>query len=475
MAQSAISKISGITIKDKIGYALGDMGGQMTFGLIGAFLQMFYTDVLGILPLKITVLMFAARIWDAINDPLWGSIIDRRKPSKYGRYRPYLLWISPLMTLSAVFMFLRLPGLSENGYLVFAYISYIAYGMIYTGINIPYGSLASLITEDEIERSDLSIFRSIGSGVGSLPAQVLLPMFVYSTAAETGKKYLDYNKLIASVIVLALVSFIVYFLSFKMTKERVEFPPVKQKSSTPQTIKALFKNRPFVVLCAISMLQIGVTLYSQTVNGYLFKDKFENPGLFSLYSIFTYLPMVLLLPILSKMVKRYGKKELCRIGVVISVVANLIAFITKVDNPYIYLVFCFLSGLGITFLTMEIWAMVTDVIDYQELIFNRREEGTVYSFYSFARKLGHTLAGSGSSAVLKLIGYVIPTKDNPLPVQSEKAIKGMYSITTLIPTIGYALIFVLFFFYPLGKKELPPMAEELAKIRAERATNGDKE
>lgn len=142
----------GITFKDKIGYAMGDMGGLLTFGLVSAFLNMFYTDVLGISAARITVLMIVARIWDAVNDPMWGSFIDSRKPTKYGRFRPYILWASLPLAVGAFFMFFKIPGLSDNRYLIYAYITYIFYGMMYTGVNIPYGSLASVITDDEIER-----------------------------------------------------------------------------------------------------------------------------------------------------------------------------------------------------------------------------------------------------------------------------------------------------------------------------------
>ena len=144
----------GITFKDKIGYAMGDMGGLLTFGLVSAFLNMFYTDVLGISAARITVLMIVARIWDAVNDPMWGSFIDSRKPTKYGRFRPYILWASLPLAVGAFFMFFKIPGLSDNRYLIYAYITYIFYGMMYTGVNIPYGSLASVLRHEDLEGTD---------------------------------------------------------------------------------------------------------------------------------------------------------------------------------------------------------------------------------------------------------------------------------------------------------------------------------
>ena len=174
----------GIKFKDKVGYALGDTAGLLTFSLIGAFQNKFYTDALGISPAKIVILILVARIWDAINDPLWGAFIRSRKPSPRGQFRPWILGFSIPLAISAALMFFKIPGLSEAKYLVYAYITYIMYGMMYTAVNIPYGSLASVVTDDELERSSLSMWRSIGAGVGGLPGTIILPMIVYTV---TGK------------------------------------------------------------------------------------------------------------------------------------------------------------------------------------------------------------------------------------------------------------------------------------------------
>lgn len=164
-------KTCGIRAIDRFGYALGDMGGILTFSLVSSFLTMFYTDVLHFTAHSITVLMLAARIWDAVNDPMWGAFIDSRRPTRFGRFRPYILGASVPLALAAFLMFFKIPGLTNTQYLIFAYVTYIFYGMMYTGVNIPYGSLASVITSDEIERSSLSMWRSVGAGIGGLPAQ----------------------------------------------------------------------------------------------------------------------------------------------------------------------------------------------------------------------------------------------------------------------------------------------------------------
>lgn len=456
----------GIRAVDRFGYALGDMGGILTFSLVNSFLTMFYTDVLGVTTASITVLMLIARIWDAVNDPMWGAFIDSRRPTRYGRFRPYILGASVPLAIAAFFMFFKIPGLTEKQYLIYAYITYIFYGMMYTGVNIPYGSLASVITDDDIERSSLSMWRSVGAGVGGLPAQILLPLLVYSTVAGadgSSVKVLDGNKLSLAVGCLSLLTLVTFFAHFKLTKERVTVSAKQTASnySLLRSVRMLLKNKPFLALCGVSMLLICFQMYTQTVYNYLFKNFYEKPGLYSIVTICTYLPMAMFLPVMGKLIRKFGKKEICSAGIAFAAVVNIVMYLfgytALASNPYLFLVMTFLSGAGQTFLVLEIWAMVMDVIDYHELLSGRREESTAYSFYSFARKLGQTAAGAGVPAILSLIGY-----DGKLAVQSPEVVEKLYGISTLVPAIILIVLFVLLFFcYKLSKKELEKMHNAL--------------
>ena len=471
MAEKSLTH--GIKFKDQVGYALGDMGGILTFSLVSSFLQMFYTDSLHIPLGKITVLMLVARIWDAINDPIWGAFIDSRKPTKWGRFRPYIFGMSFPLALSAVLMFTKLPGLTENQYLIFAYITYIFYGMMYTGVNIPYGSLASTITDDEIERSSLSMWRSIGAGIGGLPAQILLPLLVYTTVAETGEKVLDSTKLTLSVLCLSVLSMIVFSFHFKLTKERVTLPPKQTQDSynVLKSMKMLIKNKPFVVLCIVSMLLITFQMYTQTTYNYLLKNFYGKPGLYAMVTVCTYLPMAFFLPFMSKLIKKYGKKELCAAGLgfaaVINIILYLLRFTPLASNPYVFLILVFFSGAGQTFLVLEVWALVMDVTDYHEYLSSRREEGTSYACYSFVRKLGHTLAGAGSSILLEIIGYDVNATDIG---QSSEVLNKLYDISTLVPAIILVIMFVLLHFcYKLSKEKLEELHRKIKEVHADEA------
>lgn len=463
------SATSGIVFKDKMGYALGDMGGIFTFALVSAYLQMFYTDILHIPLAQITVLMIVARIWDAANDPLWGGFIDSRKPTKRGRFRPYIFGASIPLAISAVLMFTKIPGLSSTQYLIFAYVTYILYGMSYTGVNIPYGSLASVITDDEMERSSLSMWRSIGAGLGGLPAQIILPLLVFTTVAATGEKVLDEKKLFYCVAALAVLSFIIFSLHYKLTKERVTISQTqsKIKYNAFKSIKALMKNKPFIVLCLVSMLLIAFQMYTQTTYNYLLKNYYGKPQLYSLVTVATYLPMAIFLPFMGKLIRRFGKKELCAAGLAFATAVNLLMYLLKftplVSNPYIFLLLVFFSGAGQTFLVLEIWALVMDVIDYHEYISHRREEGTSYAVYSFVRKLGQTAAGAGSSMILLKIGYDVNATSAG---QTQEVLDRLYTVSTLLPAIILGLNFILLAFcYRLSKGRLVELHDKLVELR----------
>ncbi len=475
----------GIKLKDKVGYALGDAGGLLTFSLIGAFQNQFYTNVLGIDPKYIVVLILIARIWDAINDPLWGAFIQSRKPRPQGQFRPWILWFSVPLAVSAAFMFLKVPGWSETKYLVYAYITYITYGMMYTAVNIPYGSLASVITDDELERSSLSMWRSIGAGVGGLPGTIILPMIVYTTIGKypngVAQKQLDGNKLFWCVLILCVISVGVYFAHYKMTKERIA-PQKKIKDKNHNaiaTLKDLSKNRAFIMLCIASMMLIAFQFYYQSTYTYLFTDYFGKPGLYAMVSICTYLPMAIFIPVMNKLIVKFGKKELCAVGMAFATCAVLIQFFIKDTSladptnkiaPYVFLGLTFLSGLGQTFLVLEVWALVMDVIDYHEVRTGKREEGMTYALFSFTRKLGQTLAGVGLNALLAVIHYDVDATKNGELLKPD-VISNIYKISTIVPAIMLAIMaVVLFFGYNLSKSKLAEVHEELKARRAAEET-----
>ncbi|NCA67949.1 MAG: MFS transporter, partial [Clostridia bacterium] len=398
-----IQKTSGIKFIDKIGYALGDFACLMSFGLVTSILQTYYTDVLKIDPGWLMILFTVARLWDAVNDTIWGRVVDSKKVGTKGRYRPWLIWMSVPLALSTVLMFIKIPGMSVTGYFAFATVTYVVYGMLYTAVNIPYGSLASVITTKEKERSSLSVFRAIGSGLGGLPA-IFLSSFCMVKIIVDGREAseVNYPRLIIGVSIMAVLSVIGFYLSYRWTKERVQTAPpaVRQKGETAKIIKALFKSKPFVVICAASMLMIAGQMFTQSYYLYLFKNYFNAPELYLLVTVTSYAPMVLLILFAHKIIAKTGKKEICALGMLLAGVANFVLFFLKTTNPYVFLSMCLFCGIGSSFFLLQVWALVTDTIDYNEVKTGVREDATSYAFYSFTRKLGHTIAALLANAAL---------------------------------------------------------------------------
>ncbi len=440
-------KTYGITLKDKIGYALGDTGGCLTFGIIGSFLQMFYTNVLGLPYGKIMVLFTVARLWDAINDPMWGAVVDMRRSGKKGKFLQYIRWGSIPLAVSAVLTFTKFGSLSENQYLIIAYVTYIMYGMMYTVVTIPYGSLASVVTSDKDERSALSVFRSVGAGLGGLPGQVILPLFVYS-ATDAGKKVLDGGKLLIGVAVLSVISVFVYQACYAMTTERVVSPPVPEKKDWKKTVRVLLTNRPFIGLSLASMLLLATQQYTQTMYNYLFLNYFKKPELYAAVTVVTYLPMLILFPFIAKLVRKYGKKELCTLGMAVAAAANTVLLLIRTQSVYVFFALTFISGFGMMFFILEIWAMATDVINYQEKHSGQREEGTTYAVFSFGRKLGQTLSAVMSTGVIGLIGYDAKNL-------TDEAVNGLYTVSAAVPAVT-CLLMTLFLgvIYNISKNKL---------------------
>ena len=453
-----------LTAKNVFGYAMGDTGGVLAFGVISTFLNVYYTDVFGIDPAKLTILFLVARLWDAINDPMMGAFVDSRKPNAAGRFRPWVYRFSWPMMGSLILLFLPindiLPGF--NHYLIYAYITYIFYGMMYTGVNIPYGSMATVMTRDIKERSTLSMARTFGAGIGQMAGSVILPLVVYSTASN-GAKYLDNHKMFAAIIVIVCLQFIAYQLNYRLTRETVIAPPKEKGDTVFKVMGSLVKNRPFVTLSLASMLLIAGNMYSNTANTYLFKNYYGAPGMQALVPVATYLPMALSIPFLNKLVLKFGKKELCGFGAYIAAATYLIMYFVKIPSATLFLVGLFITGVGLTFFTMEVWALVSDAIDYQDKLTGKREEGTSYAIFSFFRKMGQTIAGVSFNALLAAIGYVAATSGtSEVVVQSAEVNNGIYTLATLLPFIMYILMALLLHFgYTIGKKETIALAEEL--------------
>ncbi len=465
MEQSYIARTSGIQMKDKIGYAMGDLASCLVFGLTQSVLNKYYTDVLEISVLSVMIMTIVARVWDAINDPIWGRLIDGAKPRKDGRYRPWIRIFAVPVAVAAVLMFLDVRGFSAGGRLAWIYLTYIFFGMLYTCINIPYGSLAQVITSDDKERSALSVFRSIGSTFGAMPAMVLASI-CYVKLAD-GSKQMSQSKVFIGAIVIAVLSVLAYLLCYKWSRERVESQPApRQKGETMRVIRILLKSRPFMAVSLASMLFLAAQMFGQGYNSYLFHHYFGQPGLTMLPTVFQYLPVAVIMFIASRMGNKYGRREVCSYGILLAAAFYLILFVLAlfgVTNVWLYLAACLMSGIGTAFIFLLIWAMATDAIDYNKVTYGLNDEATSYAFYSFMRKLGQTVATILINVPLLKIGY----NGSELKTEglSAEALKSMYNSSVMIPAVLFLLVFlILRFVYPLGKKQITELQDKKNEV-----------
>ncbi len=471
--RSYIARTSGLKTKDYLGYAMVDTAGCFVFALVTTLLQKFYTDVFHLSPLFIMIMFIFARIWDGINDPIMGRIADTVKPSRHGRYRAWIMYVAVPFAISGILMFFKFPGIGEPEHYratcLYATVTYVLFGMVYTALQIPYGSLASVVTTDAHERSKLSVWRSMGAALGSIPA-LALASFAYAkrldasgnpVIGENGKVITDlqYKPVIMGVIAISVISMIMLFISFKLNKERVKTKPQpKQKGAGRKAIKILFKNRAFMGISLASMLLLAGQMFTQSFYTYLFNDYFHANWMNLASQACTYSPMLIMMFILPKMAKNIGKREISVSGVALAALANLALFFMKGISPdkliWPFLGLCFISGLGLTILVMQLWAMATDAIDDVYVKTGNRDDGTAYSYFAFFRKLGQVISAICVNGALMAMNY----KYEKGAVQTLENLRHMYNLATLIPAVMFgAMALILYFIYPLTK----PMVAEL--------------
>ncbi|MDO4852139.1 MAG: glycoside-pentoside-hexuronide (GPH):cation symporter [Clostridia bacterium] len=489
MEQSFIARTSGLKAKDYFGYAMVDAAGCLVFSLVTTLLQKFYTDIFHLSPLFIMLMFIAARIWDAINDPIMGRICDTVQPSRHGRYRQWFLYVAAPLAVASVLMFVKWPGLGEEGNnlltCVYASVTYIAWGMIYTVLQIPYGSLASVVTTDATERSKLSVYRSIGAALGSIPV-LLIASFAYEkrldaagniVIGENGKAITDmlYAPVLMGVIIMAVCSMLMLLVAFLWNKERVKTKPQpKAKGAAMRAMKQLFMSRAFVAISLVAMLLLAGQMFTQSFYTYLFDDYFHANWMNLATQACTYSPMLVLMFFLPKMARSIGKKEVCAVGVAAAAAANLLLFFLRGMEPgilmWVFLGLCFVSGCGLTTVVMQLWAMATDAIDDIEVKARSRDDGTAYSVFNFFRKLGQVLAAICVNGALLAMNY----RYEKGAVQTLANLKVMYDLATLIPAVLFGLMaLILFVWYPLSKAkvaELQTQKEQTLKASYENQT-----
>lgn len=444
-------------LRDKVGYLLGDFGNDFSFILVSSFLMVFYTDVFGISAASVGALFLIARLLDAVTDVLWGRFIDTRKTTKRGKFLPWIFRMSLPLVISSVLLFVHIPGMSDGFYLAYAYVTYILWGVLYTTVNIPYGSMAAVISSDSVHRTQLSAWRTMGAMLAGLFINTLVPLIVFTNNELSG------NRMLMIAIIFSILALACYMGCVNLSTERIV---VKDKTEAERvsigvTLKALLRNKPLISILIASLLFMMNMLLIGTVNVYLFKDFFGNASFFSIFGLIQTGAVFAMMPLLKPLVSKFGKKEVGITGIALaSVTYFILYFIPNISLP-LFIIINIFGLFGFSLFNLIIWAFVTDAIDYQEYLTGQREDGTVYAVYSFARKVGQAFAGGLGGYALEFIGY-----QSEVATQTEQVKDGIYTLATLIPAIFYLVIaLIIIFTYPLNKQRTKKLAIDLAEKR----------
>ena len=458
-------------IRDKIGYLFGDFGNDFTFILSTMILTKFSTDVLGISAGVIGTIMMLARFVDAVTDVTMGRICDRSKVTPNGKFKPWILRMCIPVAIASFLMYQSGIAHLETGWkIAYIAITYLLWGSFcYTGINIPYGSMASAISADPGDRQSLSTFRTMGGMLAGMVLGVLLPFVAYDKvllADGTTKDTLIGGRVTLAAGIFSILAIICYLLCYKLVTERVviESKTENKGPSVGQMLKSAFTNRALISIIVASVVMLLAQLTMQNMAAYIYPDYYNNADAAGISTMMMMVGMVAAAIFAKPLAKKFGKAEVSIVSNLFAAVVMVIIWIIRPQSVWVYCGMQMLCWLGLGIFSMVSWALITDVIDYSELKNGIREDGSVYAMYSFARKLGQSLAAGLSGWLLEhLVGYDELAAMEGLR-QSESVLNGIFNISTLIPAIGFALLtLVLWLWYPLHKKQVDANIKALAE------------
>ncbi|MGN0165209.1 MAG: MFS transporter [Lachnospiraceae bacterium] len=456
-----IKRITPFGIKDKVGYMFGDFGNDFTFILSSTMLMKFYSDVMGVSVGLVGIMMMVARFVDAFTDVAMGQIVDRSKPGRKGKF---IQWIRRMCGPVAVASFLMYASWFQNmpmGFKIFwMFFTYLLWGSVfYTGINIPYGSMASAVSGEPEDRAALSTWRTIGASLAGTFIGVILPLVVYYEDAN-GNQILDGSRMTVAALVCSIGAVICYMVCYYMVTERVKVEQKTEKFDLKQLITGLIHNKALIGIVLASICMLLVQLTSTTMSGYIFPNYFRNVQAQSAAGFVGVFVTIICAAFTVKLSRKFGRKELAIAASVFGAVVYGAAYFLQIKNAWAFVGVYAISYIGLAIFSLICWAMITDVIDDTEVRTGDRSDGTIYAVYSFARKLGQAAASGVSGLLLTLIGYTQAT------AYDADVVKGIYNITCLVPVFGYILLAaVLYFLYPLGKARV----ENNAKVLAEKS------
>ncbi|MDU1844683.1 MFS transporter [Niallia alba] len=447
MASENLKKIS---MNEKFGYASGDFACNLIYTTVSTYLLFFYTDVYGLSAAAAGTMFLVVRIIDALADPFIGTIVDRTN-TKFGRFRPYLLFGAFPFAILAILCFTT-PDFSSMGKLIYAYITYVGLSLVYTTINVPYGALTSAMTRNNQEVVSITSVRMILANLGGLVVAFFVPLLSTFLGNTTGNTALGWQ---LTMSILGVIGACLLIFCFKSTKERV----VLQKSEDKVKLTDIFEqfriNRPLVVLSIFFIIIFGVNSISNSVGIYYVTYNLGREDLVKWYGLLGSLPALVVLPFLPKISKSLGKKRLLNYALLLNIVGLLALLIIPPSNVALVLIFRLVAAAGSLTAGGYMWALIPETIEYGEYKTGKRMGGLIYAIIGFFFKFGMALGGIVPGLILDKFGYVANQ------IQTPEALMGILITTTVVPVVFLVLAMIDINFYNLDEKTYDKMIREL--------------
>ena len=461
-----------LSLREKIGYGFGDAASSMFWKLFSMYLMFFYTDIFGLSAAFVGTMFLITRIWDAAFDPFVGILGDRTE-TRWGKFRPYLLWMAIPFAVIGVLTFTT-PALSLGGKMIYAYVTYSLMMMIYSLINVPYASLLGVMTADGKERTTLATFRFIFAFAGSLVVLAAAePLVGFFSRLGGGAANVQRGWQWAAAV-FAVLAAIMFWFAFSWTRERIK--PVTEKTSLKDDLRDLWQNRPWFVLLGAGIATIFFNSIRDGAAIYYFKyylrtqDAFSLPSLkltigwSSLYFVLGQASNILGVILAKPISDRIGKKNTFFAAMLSASVFSFLVYGLSPDSVMLVLVLqCFIS-VSAGFVFPLLWSMYADTADYSEWKSGRRATGLIFSASSMSQKFGWTLGGAFAGWLLGYYGFQANV------VQNAGTQNGIRMMVSVYPAIGALVSGLFMLIYPLKEKFLNNIEAELAARRVVKET-----
>lgn len=453
--------------QDKLGYAMGDMGCGFSFQLVATFMQLFYLQYIGVSPESYAIIIIISKVFDAINDIVIGNLVDTKKIGKKSKYMPWILLGGVALVFFNVTIFFPVKSLPYLGKCAWCLGSYCLWSIAYTMVNVPYGSLHSVITDDPQQRVSLSTFRSIGAALPAIVIMIVLPGIVYSKTINSAGEEVQNLKgetLLPVAIVLSIVALAVLWGTTRLVKERVHHETDASAtgfSAMMSSVKSFFTNRAMVGATIATVASVALFNSTMSLNNMVFQYFFKDADKVGIAMVGSYAPMILFMIFVGKLTAKFGKKNVIvstmLIGAISGIVSIFVPISPDMTGMIIYIVCLMGLNLGNAVFQISVWAIVADCIEVSYRKTGKSEEGSLYALYSFFRKLAQGIGQAVVSMGLVAIGF----KEGENAVQNADFGDNVKTLYFIVLAVGSLIAFLAMkFIYNIGKKEETEFAKK---------------